>query len=100
MSVKTHKLIIQGRTYSVRSDASDEYMVEVAKLVDARMNEARAAGAGPQQTAVMAAMNLAGELLDRRERFGDWKKAVHEQLSDIGSMVDRALDEAASSPRS
>lgn len=55
---------IFGRRYTLRSEAGEEHVKQVAEMVDARMREVAGAGlaVSPLQAAVLAALHLASEL--------------------------------------
>ena len=61
---------IFGEKYVVRGDESVEYIAEVARLVDDRMRELARASRGMSRSrlAVLAALNLADELMQERGR--------------------------------
>jgi cell division protein ZapA len=63
---------IFGQRYSVRSEADEEHVRQVAKLVDERMREvARSHPAGSAlQVAVLAALHLASEAVAAQDETG------------------------------
>ncbi len=60
---------IFGHRYTLRSEADAELLGDLAAEVDARMREAANAGgaAGADRIAVLAALNLADELIRERD---------------------------------
>ena len=60
---------IAGEEYKLRTEADREYTLRCAELVDERMREAdKQADAGTKAAAVVAALSLAADLLEQRER--------------------------------
>jgi cell division protein ZapA len=84
---------IYGRTYYLRGDGESGYLQELANLVDARMREvADATGtADTLKVAILAALNIADEVLRTRRDgpFGD--EQDRERLARIVSLLDEAL---------
>lgn len=68
---KTIKVKIYGKEYSIRSYEDPEYVEEVARYIDSKMDEIARNGnySNPIQVAVLAAMNVTDELFaTRREK--------------------------------
>lgn len=82
---------ILGESYTIRGEAEPGYIAEVAELVDARMRELRAAS--PQipkaRLAVLAAINLADELLQARR--GKEAFEVERRTKQLISLLDEGL---------
>ena len=57
---------ILGQEYRVRSDVDPEHLEEVASYVDEVLREVRKNTADSQNAAVLAALNIASELLQLR----------------------------------
>ncbi len=66
--VQSLKLEVQGESYTIRSDAPPEHMRQVAQYVDQAINKVRAGAPSldPPRAAVLAAMQMADELLRAR----------------------------------
>ena len=66
--VQSLKLEVQGESYTIRSDAPAEHMREVAAYVDSTIAKVRAGAPSldPTRAAVLAAMQMADELLRAR----------------------------------
>jgi cell division protein ZapA len=78
---------IFGRDYTLRAEGDESYLVDLARVVDGRMQEAATASGetSPLKIAVLAALNLADELKRERERrqgLDDRADRVAERLSD------------------
>lgn len=64
------RVTIDGEVYGLRSPEGAEHVQRCAALVDARIREVRAQGAGvepPHRVALLAALSLAHDLLAQRE---------------------------------
>ena len=60
---------IAGETYTLRTDADEEYTRRCAALVDERMREiGREAGLDAKQTAILAALAISDELFRQEAR--------------------------------
>lgn len=77
---------IFGSRYTLRSEADAEFLSSLAAEVDARMREAASAGgaAGADRIAVLAALNLADELVRERD-------ARRQERDDVAQRADRLL---------
>lgn len=71
--VQSLKLEVQGESYTIRSDAPPEHMRHVAQYVDKAIAKVRAGAPSldPQRAAVLAAMQMADELLRARQDSGE-----------------------------
>ena len=91
--VQSVKLEVQGESYTIRSDAAAEHMREVATVVDAAIAKVRAGAPSldPTRAAVLAAMQMADELLRARGETGAL-------TSDIRALADGPLHGAGAGP--
>ena len=73
---------IMGERYTIKGDASPDYISEVANLVDDRMRELRSATNVTNKTrlAVLAAINIAYELIRLKSKPSDDDPDTPEQL--------------------
>jgi cell division protein ZapA len=75
---------IFGQTYNVRGEGDPNYLMELARLVDARMREvaAEVSTVDPMKIAILAALNIADEFSRyRRQResaAGMWVEKTEE----------------------
>ncbi len=85
---------IFGAAYHLRSDKDDGYLQELAGLVDRRMQEAsRLSGSGEAgRVAILAALNLADELFQCRERQEEVRAGVQERLAKLTTTLEDAVD--------
>ena len=91
---RSHQLKIHGKTYVVRSDVELEIMNRVADRVRSAMQQILEAGAPAGDAGVLAALNLAGELLEKEQTFDEWRTHLVERLEDLEAVAERALDDA------
>lgn len=78
---------IFGHDYTLRAVGDEGYLVELARMVDSRMQEASTVGgeSSPLHVAVLAALNLADELQrERQDRraFGENVERTTLRLAD------------------
>lgn len=76
-----------------------EGLLAAAKLLDSRMREIRGGNrmAGIDRIAVLAALNLASELLDNRTQGGERDRELHRGLAELNRKLDGLLQ--AEAPR-
>ena len=69
-------------------------LLAAAKLLDARMREIRGSNrmAGIDRIAVLAALNLASELLDNRNQGGDRDRELSRGLAELNRKLDGLLE--------
>ncbi len=86
---------IFGQTYPVRAGAEAGYVEQLAQLVDARMKEvARSTSTvDSMRIAVLAALNIADELLRVRESRSDASHELEDRARLLAQELDGALRE-------
>ncbi len=91
---KSVKVTIYGREYTLRGDAAPEYVQKVAQLVDRRMREiAEQSGiAVTSKIAILAAVNLADELLRERQQHQQAVELLEERTAQMTAMLDREME--------
>ncbi len=77
---------IMGHEYRVRSDSDPEHLREVASYVDRVLREVSRSTTDTQNAAVLAALNLASELLELRRL----EAVPRERLQALIDLVDSA----------
>ena len=97
---QTVEINLLGRTYRVAcSDAEREALMQAVAYLDAKMNEIRKAGKvmGAERIAVMAALNIAHEVLRARggtpATGGFDSAAIQRRISAMQTAIDRAMAE-------
>lgn len=97
MSVKKKPLdvLIMGRNYKVACDDDErDDLLAAVELLDRKMLEIKGAGkvASAERIAVMAALNLANELLQARKSGGSVDMdAFRRRMQDMQAALDQAL---------
>ena len=88
---------IFGQTYSLRTDADAEHVRRVAELVDQKMREAAGASRSVStlQIAVLAAMDLASELLHTEAESSDWVSEVAARSVCMARRIDNLIPAVA-----
>lgn len=81
---------ILGKPYAIRSDVDADFTNSTADLVNDKMRElaGRAGGAGTEKVAVLAAMNLAGELLRLKSENAGLKEKLQKKTKKILDLID------------
>ena len=93
-AAKSIEVNVLGRSYTVAcSDAEHEALLQAVAYLDGKMNEIRKAGKvmGAERIAVMAALNVAHELLSVRLGSGFDLGQAKRRLSAIESQLDVAI---------
>jgi cell division protein ZapA len=91
---KTVEVNLLGRTYRVACDDGErEGLMQAVAYLDGKMNEIRKAGKvmGAERIAVMAALNVAHELLSVKLGAGFDMGQAKSRLSSIESQLDAAI---------
>jgi len=91
---KTIEVSILGRSYRVAcEDGEREALMQAVAYVDGKMNEIRKAGkiAGTERIAVMAALNVAHELLSTKLGGGLDVGQTKRRIASIEAKLDAAL---------
>jgi cell division protein ZapA len=91
---KTVEVTLLGRTYRVAcADGEREALMQAVAYLDGKMSEIRKAGKvmGAERIAVMAALNVAHELLSMKVGAGFDMGQAKRRLSAIESQLDSAI---------
>lgn len=91
---KTVDVELLGRTYRVAcSDGERESLMQAVAYLDGKMNEIKVAGkvSGGERIAVMAALNIAHELLSTKLGDGYDVGQVKRRIATLESKLDAAL---------
>ena len=81
------------QTYSIRAEKDPEYISRVAEFVDGRMREI-AQGTSTVDTlrvAVLAALNIADEYFQLRQKYSDTDKAIGQKALALVGALDQIL---------
>jgi cell division protein ZapA len=96
-SKKTIDVLIMGRNYKVACDDDErEDLLAAVELLDRKMVDIKGVGkvASAERIAVMAALNLANELLQARKSGGSVDmEGVRRRMQDMQATLDEALEQ-------
>lgn len=84
---------IFGHTYAIRSEADQQYIVEVAAYVDRKMREIteKLPVASLSKVAILASLNIADELFKERARLQTRDREVVRQAERLNAVLDEVL---------
>jgi cell division protein ZapA len=87
------KVKIFDQTYSIRADKDPEYIARVAAFVDERMREIAhgTATVDTLRVAVLAALNIADEHFQLRQKFNETDKAIGQKALALVGALDQIL---------
>lgn len=94
MSIKGISVKILNKDYQVSCPMGSESQLDAsAHYLDQKMREIRQTGRviGVERIAVMAALNIANELLHYRQQKDDYVQTVSEQIERLQLKIDEAL---------
>ena len=89
------EVVVQGQRYTLRSDEPEEHVQRVAGAVDRALREVT--GGKPATTyhvAVLAAMNIASELVQLQEQHEELKTDVDARTRSLIELIDGRLTSA------
>lgn len=88
---------IFGKVHQLRADDDPEHTRRVAELVDSRMSRIADHGgaADSYRVAVLAALEIADELLRSREELAEYLGAVNDESDRLAALLEH-MDDAAS----
>ena len=92
---------IFGHTYTIRSEAEQAYILDVASYVDRKMREIteKLPVASLSKVAILASLNIADELFKERASQRDrqrWSQSQAARLSALRAVLDGVLEESGS----
>jgi cell division protein ZapA len=84
---------IFGQTYNVRGEGDPNYLMELARLVDARMREvaAEVSTVDPMKIAILAALNIADEFSRYRRQRESAAGMWVEKTEEISERLNKAI---------
>jgi len=91
---KSVTVTIYGQDYTLRGDADPAYVQRVAALVDQKMREIsqRSELASTSKVAILAAVNLADDLLREQQKHQEALALLEERTNQISSFLEREMD--------
>lgn len=92
--VKQTTVNIHGSSYQLRTDMSEEALVQLASYVDEKMRGVDPHGTlPPTKVSVLTSLTIAGELMEEKERTTKAKKEITARITRLQDMLDAALEE-------
>ncbi len=87
---------IGGQHYAIRTDADEEYVSALARYVDEKIAEAKRATrtVSTQHVVVLAALNIADELLQERRSLSELKRTIRERARRALEKVEQEEEKA------
>lgn len=86
------KVQVFGQDYLIKSQEGEEYILAVARLVDEKMREVAEAtsSASTVSIAVLAAMNLAADCINAREKSHSLEERVEKKSQELISLIEES----------
>lgn len=87
---RTVEIKVMGQKFNVRSDSNDDYVNEVARFVDEKMNEVlkSSQSVASLSVAILAAMNIADEFLKYKNEKENKLHQAEKKIKDIIELID------------
>ena len=84
-----------GQTYTVKTDAEEDYIQEVAKYVNEKMDEVlkKTKSVSTLNVAILTALNIADDLLREKEKRVALLREVDAKSRDLGEKIDIEMGE-------
>ena len=84
---------IMGQKFMVRSDSNEDYILEISKFVDEKVNEVIQTTKSVPSTnvALLAAMNIADEFMKYRQVKKTAAEKVEKKIKDMIELIDLQL---------
>ena len=83
--LRSIKVSIFGRDYNIRGGSDSEYIRTVAAHVDSVMRDIadKTGSLSSGRIAILAALNIADEMLKDRQRFNEFANELAQELGDV-----------------
>ena len=90
---KTIDVEIYGQRYTVNGEADESYVKQLAEIVDKQMKQVAAGmrSATPAKLAVLAAFNLAHELMESERRFRQDEADADRRVASLMESIDQQM---------
>lgn len=88
---------IFGHSYTIRGDANQDYILEVAAFVDRKMREVteKLPVASLSKVAILASLNIADELFKERSQREQRERLLTSRTAHLNAVLDDLLEENA-----
>ncbi len=85
------KVVIAGEEYTVKGEADSEIITQIAEYVNLKINELGFGATSRERykTAILAAVNITGELFESRKRFNEASSKVDHLLFKAKELSDK-----------
>jgi cell division protein ZapA len=79
-----------GQTYTVKTDAEEDYIQKVARYVNEKMDEVlkKTKSVSTLNVAILTALNIADDLLKEREKKEAFLREVETKSKDLAEKID------------
>ena len=93
---KSVTVTVFGQDYTLRGDAEPEYVQNIARLVDGKMREIADNSQlnSTTKVAILAAINIADELLREKQQHSDALKMLEDRSIQIAALLDKEVARA------
>ncbi len=90
---------IFGREYTIRGAGSPAYIAEIAHYVDMKMRQMtdNATLASTTKVAIFAALNIADELYQKRDKYEELEETQNSELTNLADRIEQVLSEVSHS---
>ena len=90
------KIEIYNQSYNLSTEQGEQYVKDLAAYVDGKMHAAAEAArtVDSVKVAVLAAINIADELLTLRQRLGEIEGPLRKRVEKCVGMVEKALEQS------
>jgi cell division protein ZapA len=84
-----------GQTYTVKTDAEEEYIMEVAKFVNEKMEEVlkKTKTVSTLNVAILTALNIADDLIKEKEKRKALLREIETKSKDLVEKIDVKIGE-------
>ncbi len=82
---------VGGQKLNLKTDADEEYVRALARLVNQKLNEAKSGSraVATQSLAILAAMSIADDFLQARQRDAAFRKEVKQRSRQLLELLDK-----------
>jgi cell division protein ZapA len=89
---------IFGHSYTIRGEADQDYILNVASYVDRKMREVteKLPVASLSKVAILASLNIADELFKERAQVASREKQLNARAARLNAVLDEVLQDSAS----
>tara|TARA_B100000315_G_C14520341_1_gene561237 strand:+ start:761 stop:1042 length:282 start_codon:yes stop_codon:yes gene_type:complete len=91
MAQREARIDIYGRSYTIRSEEEEDYILRLADYVDRKMRDVsqRSSVISSLNVSVLAALNIADELFKLREQAQAYDNLAEEKVSNLLNLLEK-----------